>query len=147
MAIDLQWLRPVLFFFCGIQCFFVLSFSIITHVLTRVHNLCVSETVKSLSCSLFSSKKKKEPINIVVYVEMVPRARCRHLPVYRGVLTVCQRPCDKTQVSDNGGPSSSSSSSSSASSPCLFDPPPDFSLPSAPRSCFRSASFTSHPKC
>lgn len=75
---------------------------------------------------------------------MVPRARCRHAPVYRGVLTVCQRPCDKTQVSDNGGPSFSSSSSSS--SPVHLTPP-DFSFPSAPRSCFRSASFTSHPQC
>lgn len=66
---------------------------------------------------------------------MVPQARCRHRPVYRGVLTVCQRPCDKTQGSDNGSPSPSSSSSSS--SPCS---------PSSPRSCFRSASFTSHPQ-
>lgn len=51
---------------------------------------------------------------------MVPQARCRHLPVYRGVLRDCERQCDKTQVSDNGGPSPFSSTSSS--SPCSFNP-------------------------
>lgn len=122
---------PSSLFFYGIQCIFFLSFSIIVHVVTRVRNLCVNcETVQSLSCSLFSFQKKPTT-KVVVYVEMVPRARRRHLPVYRGVLAVCQRPCDKTQVGDNGGPSSpysssSSPSSSSSSSPCSFDP---FSIP------------------
>lgn len=59
-----SWLGLVLYL-CGVQCFYLFwrpfqgSWLIFKRVLTRVYNLCVRETVKSLSCSLFSSKHQK----------------------------------------------------------------------------------------
>lgn len=64
--------------------------------------------------------------------------------LFTDVLTVCQRPCDKRRSVIMEAP---------PPHPHLPPPlpvrltPPDFSSPSAPRSCFRSASFTSHPQC
>lgn len=85
--------------------------------LRPLHKPCVQETVFVLQFNV------SKTINIIVCVEMVPWACCRRLLVYRTVLTVCvcSKPCDRTQVTDNGV---SSSSSFLFIQPLTFPPPP-----------------------